>query len=304
MDVNDEITVDTVENTDNSDLEVQEPENNTDNSTSDVQEPENNTDNDNKQGKFKTLEEAITAHSELEKKLGENSKELGELRKQKAEFERFKEKQLELARNYGFNSIEEFEEHQQEEQINKDLAAFEADEYLKHINECQEPSEMKEVLLKYRQNPSKELLDFIEAEFPLETIKSIAGMKKLVEGQLQNKKLEAQKLQVMNSAKEYLDLNVNKYSEDFKNPAFTELYSEAFRILGTGLNTDKFVNMLKNYANSVLKSSNLKNGIIKEGEDITDEIAGLSIGSASTSTEKQINNMSDKELESYIKKFV
>lgn len=297
-----------VEVTDNSvDTDIQEPEI-TDNSDSDNQEPENDT-NDNQQGteqkaKFKTLEEAIIAHSALEKKLGENSKELGELRKQKGEYDNFKEQQLKFVQKHGFNTVEEFEEYQLEEQYNKDLAGFEADEYLKYIDEVQDPDEMKKVLLKYRQNPDKEILDFIEAEFPMDVIKNVAGKLELAKGQLQNKKLEAQKEQFMNSAKEYLDVNVNKYSENFKNPAFAELYSEAFKALGTDLDTDLFVDLLNKYTESVIKNANLQKGMQQEYDDATDEMAGLSVGQTHNLSEKPLRAMSDKELASYIKKFV
>lgn len=297
-----------VEVTDNSiDTDIQEPEI-SDNSDSEVQEPENKT-NDNEQGnelkaKFKTLDEAINAHSALEKKLGENSKELGELRKQKEEMEKFKENQLKFVQKHGFNTVEEFEEYQLEEQYNKDLANFEADEYLRHIDEVQDPDEMKKVLLKYRQNPNKEILDFIEAEFPMDTIKNVAGKIELQKGQLQNAKLEAQKEQFMNSAKEYLDMNVNKYSENFKNSAFAELYSEAFKALGTDLDTDFFISLLNKYTDSIIKNANLQKGMQKENEEATDELAGLSVGQTQNLTEKPLTAMSQKELNSYIKRFV
>lgn len=300
--------IEQVEVTDNSvDTDIQEPEI-TDNSETDNQEPENDT-NDNEQGsepkaKFKTLEEAIIAHSALEKKLGENSKELGELRKQKGEYDNFKEQQLKFVQKHGFNTVEEFEEYQLEEQYNKDLAGFEADEYLKYIDEVQDPDEMKKVLLKYRQNPDKEILDFIEAEFPMDVIKNVAGKLELAKGQLQNKKNEAQKEQFMNSAKEYLDVNVNKYSEEFKNPAFTELYTEAFKALGTDLDTDLFISLLNKYTESVIKNANLQKNMQKENDEATDEMAGLSVGQTQNLSEKPLKAMSDKELASYIKKFV
>ena len=310
------ITTDISDNSEN--ITAQEPDN-SDNSFDDVQEPEVNIEETQEektvdsnpqenqqqpQSKFKSLEEAIAAHSELEKKLGENSRELGELRKQKNEYDKFREEQLKIVQNYGFNSLEEFGEYQLDLQHERELAAFEADEYLKYVNECQEPAEMRDVLLKYRQNPSKELLEFIEAEFPVNIIKNVAGKLELAKGQLQNQKLEAQKNKSINSAREYLITNVDKYSENFKNPAFVDLYAEAFKKFGPDLDTDKFVNLLKKYTDSVVKSINLQKSINKEEQDATNEIAGLSIGQAQNYQDKPLNDLSDKELESYIKKFV
>lgn len=300
---NDTASVQEVNETDNSNVVNQEPSNDDNSSNFTQTEPVDKTE-EQVEGKFKSLEEATKSYSELEKKLGENSTELGQLRKQAQELQQLKEKQSEFLKSYGFDSVEQFEQFQMQEKHTKELAAFEADEYSKHLENCQFPDEMKNLLLRYRQNPSTELLNMIEAEFPVDVIKSVAGKVELAKGQLQSQIFEAQKAEVIKSAQEYLDINVNKYSEEFKNPAFTELYSEAFKAFGTALDSDKFVSLMKSYAESVLKNANLQNAIKDENNSATNEIAGLTAGTSTLVPEKPLNAMSDKELQSYIKKYV
>ena len=99
----------------------QEPSDNGDNSQGAAnQEPENSgegTENGQKNPKFKTYEDALAGYAELEKKLGEQSNELGELRKQ-AEVAKELQKQIDAqklqeAQSKGFDSVEEFETNQE-----------------------------------------------------------------------------------------------------------------------------------------------------------------------------------------------
>ena len=263
--------------TDNSeDLNLEEPSNDIDdNSENDLnQEPENDKKEDKQQSesKFKSLEEATKSYSELEKKLGEQSNELGDLRK-KAELadklqQQIEEQKLQTAQENGFDSIIEFENH-------KEVTKFEADEYAKHLSDCEFPDEMVKLLAEYKANPSRELQSTIEAEFSTDTVKNVAGKTALFKGQLQSQQNEALEEEIKQSAIRYLDENVNKYAEEFKNPAFAALYGEAFRAYGCDLQTDEFVKLVKAYGESCVKEAGIKNGIKKENSQATDEMAGL-----------------------------
>lgn len=264
------------------------------------QEPDKNNDDataDHKnQSKFATLEEATKAHAELQKKLGLQSNELGDLRKQAEEAKQLRERianlELQEAKNKGFETVKDY-------QTSKEEANFTANEYAKYIEEVEYPDEMIKMLKEYRDNPSSELLDAIESRFSVETIKNVAGQNAIFKGQLAARENQALEEQVTESARAYLNENVLKYKEEFNNPAFAALYGEAFRAYGCDLQTDKFVELMKNYADSVIKANGMKNKISKENSDETDEIAGLNNSSASNKyhSGKSLVNMSASELD-------
>lgn len=292
--------------TDNSDVgNQQEPDNNSDNSQDDNQnqEPENNKSNTETKSKFATLEEATKGYSELEKKLGQQSNELGELRKQAqkaAELEeKFAKMQLQEANDNGFETVAAY-------QNSKELANFTADKYAEHIRECEFPDEMQRLLEEYRRNPNDELLDTIESQFSVDTIKKVAGQNELYKGQLQEKENEALRNEIELSAKNYLNESVGKYVDDFKNPAFAALYGEAFRAYGCDLDTDKFVALMRQYADSVIKANGIKKGIAQENANETDEMAGLhsSGGAKGSGSGKSLTELSDKELDDRLSQLI
>lgn len=292
--------------TDNSEnLEAQEPSNDDNSEQAQDKEPENQEDVKNKEtsSKFESLEDALKGYSELEKKLGQQSNELGELRKKASQVEEL-QKQLEMqelakAQEKGFNSVAEME-------YNQEIVNFTADEYAKHLNECDYPDEMINLLTEFRRTGDLNLLNNIKSEFSTETREQIAGSLALLNGQLQQKKLEAQQQQEMQTMKSYLDVNVPKYRQEFENPAFTQIYGEALNILGTNLDTDKFVALLRSYGDYVLKKAGITQGIASENNSVTDEIAGItnnSRGQVSTGQEKDILSMTPSEMKREIAKF-
>ncbi len=304
-----------------SDAGVQEPLNNDNSNPEQTQEPENNAEISNNEGtqdngnqdeaankpKFDTLDAALKGYANLEKKLGEQSSELGELRKQAELVKQLQSEQLAIAKSYGFENVEDFKNAQLQQEYDHRLAAFEADQYAQYINECDFPDEMQKLLISYRQNPTKETLELIEADFPVEIVKQVAGSMAVARGQLQAQQQEAQKEQLKGTAKAYLDANVAKYAKEFENEAFVALYGEAFRAYGCDLDTDKFVELMRAYANSITKQANINNGIDRENADATDEIAGLVNRNNAPQppiTNSDIDKMSDRELAANIRKYI
>lgn len=271
-----------------------EPENNQENSTNDnAGQSDNNS--------FKTLEEANKGYAELRKLMGQQSNELGELRKykEKAEAEANEKAQKE-AQDNGFDSVQSYQNH-------KEVAKFTADEYAKHISECEYPDEMEKLLNEYRSNPSDEVLDLIESQFSLETIKNVAGKNEIFKGQLQDRENETLADQVRQSAQMYLDEYVTKYSEEFNNPAFAALFGEAFRAYGCDLNADKFVEYMRNFAQSVIKDNGIKTGINRENVNATDEIAGTSFGGSTSNNSnngRSLLQMSEKDLDKRLSELI
>ena len=284
--------IETDEQTDNSEIEENEELSNDDNSQDNDQEPDSKEESDAEKSRFASIEEATKAHAELQKKLGLQSNELGELRKRVAEAEeREASKKLQEAQSKGFETINEYEN-------SKEVATFTADRYAEHINECEFPDEMNKLLEEYRKDPSDELLEAIESQFSLGTIKKVAGKTEHFKGELQARDNEALMKEIKDSAANYLNENVSKHQELFKNPAFAALYGEAFRAYGCDLDTDKFVELMVNFAETVKKAEAIKKGISDENDDETSEIAGVSsVGSSGTKGGKSLLAMSSAELD-------
>ena len=280
------------EQTDNSEIEENDEPSNDDNSQDDDKEPESKEETDAEKSRFASIEEATKAHAELQKKLGLQSNELGELRKKVAAAEeREASKKLQEAQSKGFETVNEYEN-------SKEVATFTADRYAEHINECEFPDEMNKLLEEYRKDPNDELLEAIESQFSLGTIKKVAGKTEHFKGELQARDNEALMKEIKDSAANYLNENVSKHQELFKNPAFAALYGEAFRAYGCDLDTDKFVELMVNFAETVKKAEAIKKGINDENDDETSEIAGVSsVGSSGTKGGKSLLTMSSAELD-------
>lgn len=289
--------------TDNSNVETTEPEN--DNSeTVETNEPENteqNADN-NTQSKFNSFEEAVKGYSELEKKFGQQSNEIGELRKQAEKVAELQEKlnaiELAKAQEKGYNTVEEMQQSQE-------IIQFRADQYAKHLNDCNYPEEMIDMLAEYRRTGDEQLLNAIEKEFSLDTIKNVAGEVYKMQGQLEAQQAQAQQEQIINNVRQYLDINVPKYEQEFKNPAFATLYGEALKTLGTNLDTDKLVSIMHSYRDYILKEYGITQTLAKENSNATDEIVGVTSNGQNTPNgqEKDILSMSPAEIRKEIARF-
>lgn len=294
---------------DNSGTEANEPDNTQNDAAQDGQEQKQ----DGQEGKeaaqkpkFDNLEAALEGYSNLEKKMGEQSTELGELRKAKEKLDELQkmidENALKEANSKGFNSVKEFENH-------KEVVKAEADAYARHINECEFPDEMVNLLTEYRRNPSNELRETIESQFSNDVLKEVAGEMAIFKGQLQLKEQEALQKELENSARTYLDENVAKYKDDFSNPAFAQLYAEAFRAYGCDLVTDKFVELMHQYRDSILKSANIKENLDYENNSETDEIEGLTnTGNYNNSSKNDMSgsllDMDEKEMRAAIRQLI
>ena len=293
-------TEEIIETEDNSEnLNEQEPET-TDNSEKENTEPEGNDNNDGNGeeligGKFKTQEELLKAYQEQEKQVGTMSNEVGELRKVKDEYDKILQHQEELAHVYGFDSAAELEAYSQQLQADNDVAAFTADEYLKNINECEFPDEMRGLLLKYKQNPTPDLLNMIEEEFSNSIIKNVAQNVALFKGQLANQKQQALEEQQMAAAREYLDDVTKKYSDYFKDEAFRNIYADLFKAYGPDLKTDYVVDLLEKYAQSRISQYQKNEALKKENATSTDSFEGLN-DSPPEGSSKSVLEMSEDEL--------
>lgn len=279
-------------NTDNSDKQLQQEQ---------AGEPTHN--QDQQKPKFTTFEESLKGYDELEKRLGQQSNELGQLRKQVKEYQ---QKELELANKNGFETVEDFNNYQLDKQDELYLANTIADEYQKRLSQCNYPEDVAKMLNDYRSNPSDELLSEIESEFPVQEVKKLAILETQIKGQLEDKKNQALTEETKLKLEGFLNPIVEANIERFKNPAFAKLFGEGVLAYGTNLDVDRYISLIDDYAKSINVANNIKKGIDNDNKSATDEIAGLSFNNNSNNnvSNKSIDEMSDAELERLISKVI
>lgn len=279
-------------NTDNSDKQPQQEPTN---------EPTNN--QDQQKPKFTTFEESLKGYDELEKRLGQQSNELGQLRKQ---VKKYQQKELELANKNGFETVEDYNNYQLDRQDELYLANTIADEYQKRLSQCNYPEDVEKMLNDYRLNPSDELLSEIESEFPVQEVKKLAILETQLKGQLEDKKNQALTEETKLKLEGFLNPIVEANIERFKNPAFAKLFGEGVLAYGTNLDVDRYISLIDDYAKSINVANSIKKGIDNDNKSATDEIAGLSFNNNSNNnvSNKSIDEMSDAELEKLISKVI
>ena len=106
---------------------------------------------------------------------------------------------------------------------------------------------------------------------------------------------------------EYLNEYKNKYDtpEYFQNQSFKEIYREAFKPLGSGLDTDKFIELIENYANSRI----LENEKSKLAKEETQKVLSSMTYSKNPKSsiippKKSFDEMSEKEVDELLERII
>lgn len=288
-----------------------EPSDDEDNFESDDENEPNDSDNNQQQKqdkpKFDTLEKALEGYKNLESKLGEQSGELGELREKAKRLEELEKQQLEFVKSKGFETVEAYNNAQAQEQATRNLASIEVQLYKQHLQECDYPDEVAKLLDQYEQNPTDDLKEIIDGEFTVATHKAIAKQLSLYEGQVSAKQEEAYRQQLEAQATTFLQNEIARYPEEFNNPSFVNLYGEAFKLAGTDLNTDLFINLVSEFRNSVVKETLAKHNIKVANDTAKDEMSGTAPNSTTNisnqSEGKDILDMSESEIREVLRKY-
>lgn len=278
--------------TDNSDVEQPDKP--------DTEEEQQEVDNDKELilGKFKSQEDLIKAYTSLEQAQGKKAQEFADLKAKAEKLSQLEKQQQEIAELYGFENVEALNSYQMQKKVDKDLANFVADEYAKHLNQCEYPDEMKELLLQYKQNPNAELLNTIKNEFPLDVIENVAVNINTHKGQLEQLKHQALEKEEYERAGNYLKETIAKYDDEryFQNENFRTLYTELFKAFGTDLNTDYTVQEIEKYVQSRIQLHEKNKSKKRENDNVTSSFSGLNDDSAGSGTSKSVLDMSPEEL--------
>jgi len=299
--------------TDNSIVDDEQEPVETDNSNESDNEP-GSTDEDEAEAipdKFKNEDgtlnqlELLKAYKAAETQQGKVSKELGELRKKAEIADRLQAEREEIAKNYGYESAQAMQEAQNQIKVNAQMARLEANEYAKYLSECDYPDEVRNLLMQYAENPTKELLDTIREEFSDDTKMNIAVGINEAKRQLQAQQQEAYQQEIVTNARQYLEDVAQSYGNDLQDKATFNLYSEAFKTFGTNLDTPRLMRMIKDIKQAAIQEYLNKGN--DENANITDEISNIApvnhSQNSNSSTGKSILEMSEAELRKEFRKY-
>lgn len=263
----------------------------------------------NKDGTINTkaLAKSYNELEPLQNKYADLSKESEDLRRKAEIADNLEKQQLAIANAYGFNSVEDMQRHQAKLQADSEMAKFEANQYAQFLNLCQSPEDVRDLLVLYAQNPSKELLEQIENEFPPEVHKQIGEKMFQLKADMQRQSAQMEYEQEATKAKTYLETVTTQFPEEFKNKEFVALYGEAFKALGTNLDTGMFVNLLNGLKQSWISEYVAKQSQNSENASATEAIEGLSPKTSQQPTkggqEKDILSMSPEEMKKEFRKY-
>ena len=255
-----------IEQSDNSETTVQEPDS-IPNEAVKISEPANEENEQSKNQKTQDFQEVVPKKF-LDKDGNVNIKELAKSYKsiehlvgEKAQWTKEKEGLLKQLNNTIKPSKSDL--YQQ------------AQSYMKFINEAKDTPLVEELLKEFKQNPSEELLSRIEENFAPKIIKQAALecansqeelKKKVFNDNIKNEKQEVQK---------FIEANVNKHPDYFGNPAFNNLFKEAVELVGTNFDTDILIGLMDDYANSKLYEFLIKIQNGKQNQNAVSEISKI-----------------------------
>jgi len=251
------------------------------------------------------LEKILKSYKELEPLINEKSKwekERAELLTYKDELEQQRLEQEEAAKRQGFNSALDMEQEYS-------LISLEANEYAKYLQFTENPEETRKMLIEYMQNPTEELLDDIELEFPASVIKKVAIAKEQQKQQYNNIAVQKAETLKMSNIENIISASVDCNNELFDYAPFKNLFVNMLHKFGDNLTTDDAKMLIETMAEmkELFKEEfNNQFEIKKQNNSTTDKLTAITnINSApAASQQTDISKMNSGQLANYLKKFV
>lgn len=121
------------------------------------------------------------------------------------------------------------------------------------------------------------------------------------------KKYKAEWEEKSKSAQDFLTNVVKKYEKDeyFKNQEFTNMFKEAFKLIGTNLDVDKFVSLIDKYALARISMNDKQKAAKKETENAKSQMQFLT-SSANKNTEfaPNLDALTPQQIDEYVAKYI
>jgi len=107
-------------------------------------------------------------------------------------------------------------------------------------------------------------------------------------------------------AKDYFSQVVPKYDKDeyFKNSDFNDLYKEAFKALGTNLDTDKFVSLVDKYVSSRITQYEKSQAAKSETENAKSHMQFSKSSKANKASLPKFESIPDNKMDEVLAKYI
>lgn len=243
------------------------------------------------------------SYKELEPLLQEKAnweKERAELLEAKKVLDKQREETERLAQEKGYASASDME-------FDTALVNYEANEYAKYLHYTEDPEAVKKLLIDYINNPSGDILDEIELEFPSGVIKRVNVAKERQRVALESELNQQKEVQAMAGIEDVISQSVEYDQSVFNHKPFEELFVRTLQRYGNNF-TFEDAQVLIGAVNEIKKSIRdeviKEYGIKQENNKATDEIASFNPSSAPVAGQKSIRDLSGTELAKAISKLI
>lgn len=251
------------------------------------------------------IEKVLKSYKELEPLINEKAqweKEKADLLKAKEQLDIINQQKEDNAKNQGFDSVLDMEQEYE-------LVNLEANEYAKYLQYVENPQEIQQKLSAYLQNPSQELLDDIELEFPSSVIKHVATLKERQRGVFEAQRSERQETQKMSNIEEIISKSVSENKELFNYEPFKNMFVNALYRYGDNFTYDDakiLFNTMNEMKQLFLDEFQKSNSIKSENDKETDKLASITnLNSAPVANQNvNLNGLSEKELAKVIRQYI
>lgn len=243
------------------------------------------------------------SYKELEPLLAEKSnwaKERAELLEYKKIIEQQREENERRAQAQGYASATEKE-------YSDALINLEANEYAKYLHLTDDPEEVRKMLIDYINNPSVDMLDDIELEFPSEVIKKVAVAKERQRAQWQSELSKQQETQALVGIENVISQAVDFDSAIFNHKPFEDLFVKTLQRYGNNFTFEDaqvLIGAVNDLRNSIREEFAKEYGITKENGKATDELASITSSNSAPVARQSIKDLSGDALASAIKRLI
>lgn len=253
------------------------------------------------------LENLLKSYTALEQKQSTDSanwqKERAELLKSKEQLDEINRLKEENAKKAGYASALEMTQSQE-------ITNFEANEYAKYLQDCEEPEVVRQMLINYVNNPSQELMQEIELEFAPEVNKRIAIQTYKKKQEFETQKQEFASTQKMTNIENIISQSVDSNEELFGYEPFKKLFVNTLQKYGDNFTFEDakaLMDTVVELKDLFQKEFETKAGAKIENDKATDKLANITGSNSAHNTKQEqvsLNDLSEAEMLKVIRQLI
>ena len=246
------------------------------------------------------VDRMFKSYSELESYKSKLEQERAELNKYKEQVEKMQQEREQQAQQAGFNSAEDMQ-HKYE------VAAFEANEYAKYLAYTDEPEQVRQMLINYQNNPSEKLMEDIEMEFSPDINKKVATASARAQAIYEQQQAQQAENNKLSNIESIIAKTVDANSQVFDYEPFKKMFVSLLQKYGDAIQPDDAI-LLANTMNEMRdlyrQEFEKATGTKIANDDATDKLAAFNKSAPASSQPTNWENLSQRELEKYIAKYI